>query len=155
MRPRITKIRIIWPSTHQWTIDRKPHYNSINELVTTDHYWGFTLGYQCGCQFNWLKWTSSHQLRMRPFKPFWGWTKNTSSSFFSVSSLLKSFSLLLTSPHFVFIPSSKLEAGATIIRGQECLKREPPSSELRSTWKGSQHCQSLRVLEVGATIIKA
>jgi hypothetical protein len=53
--------------------------------------------------------------------------------FFSVSSLLKSFSLRLTSPHFVFTPSSKLEAGATIIRGQECLKREPPSSELRST----------------------
>jgi hypothetical protein len=41
--------------------------------------------------FAWLKWPSTyqwagvnqqppmHQLRMRPFKPFWGWIKNTSS----------------------------------------------------------------------------
>ncbi len=58
-----------------------------------------------------------HQFRMSPFKPFWGWTKNTSSSaahgFFSPSFQPQNFPLLPTSPflphslHFPFTPSPK------------------------------------------------
>ncbi len=62
----------------------------------------------------------AQQFRMRPFKLFWGWTKNTSSpawSFGFFQSLLcpKAFpsylpppSYLPTSPHFALTPSSKL-----------------------------------------------
>ncbi len=81
-----------------------------------------------------------HQLRMRPFKPFWGWTKNTSSPtqsfwFFSTSSLPESFSLLptsllLTSP---LLPPS-LHFALT------------PSLEFGNTWNGSQD----NALELGA-----
>ncbi len=49
------------------------------ETLNQDNYW----------KQNWpsyhptlagLEWTSSHQFKMRPFKLFWGWTENTSSS---------------------------------------------------------------------------
>ncbi len=55
-----------------------------------------------------------HQFRMRPFKPFWEWTKNTSSPaqgfwFFQPLLCPKVFpSYLPTSPHFALTPSSKL-----------------------------------------------
>jgi len=49
-----------------------------------------------------LEWTSSHQVRLTPFKPFWGWTKNTSSSpaqgFFSPLLCLKIFPSYLLPP---------------------------------------------------------
>jgi len=37
--------------------------------------------------------------------------------------------------------------GATIIRTQECLKRDPPSLELMNTWRRTHHHQSLGALE--------
>ncbi len=43
-----------------------------------------------------------HHFRMRPFKPIWGWTKNTSSSpaqGFFITSLPQNFPLLPTPPH--------------------------------------------------------
>jgi hypothetical protein len=65
-----------------------------------------------------------HQFRMRPFKPFWVWTKNTSSclaqGFFSplfcpkifpsylLPPLLPTSALLPPSPHFLLTPSPKL-----------------------------------------------
>jgi hypothetical protein len=59
-----------------------------------------------------------HQFRMRLFKPFWGWTKNTSSSpaqgFFSPLLCPRIFPSYLPppylppSPHFLLTPSPKL-----------------------------------------------
>jgi hypothetical protein len=55
-----------------------------------------------------------HQFRMRPFKPLWGWTKNTSSSleqgFFSPLLCSKFFPSYLPPPllsHFSLTPSGE------------------------------------------------
>jgi hypothetical protein len=49
-----------------------------------------------------------HQFRMRPFKPFWGWTKNTSSSpaqgFFSPLLCPKIFPSYLLPPPPTYLP---------------------------------------------------
>jgi hypothetical protein len=121
-----------------------------------------------------------HQLRMRPFKPFWDEPKTHPPlpkvfGFFSLFSTPKFF--LPTYLPFTYLPPSHLpppsylphlilhslhcqssralEVGTTIVRALECLKGEPPLSKLGSAWSGNHHCQSSRVLKVGATIIKA
>ncbi len=65
----------------------------------------------------WNEPAAMHQFRMRPFKPFWGWTKNTSSPaqgfwFFQPLLCPKVFPTYLpTSSHFALTPSPKLGIG--------------------------------------------
>jgi len=94
-----------------------------------------------------------HQLRMRQFKPFWGWTKNPSSSpaqgFFSPllfpkilpsylpPPLLPTSPLLPPSPHFLFTPSQEFNTAPKLEPHELCDTRLEEGGELNivGTWR--------------------
>jgi hypothetical protein len=106
----------------------------------------------------WLEWTSGHQCTS------WGWGRLSRFGDEPKThplSLPRDFSASFSAPEFsppTYLPPLTYLTSFcahSIVKAQERLKREPPSSQFESTWSGSHHRQSSGALEVGATIAKA
>jgi len=94
---------------HSWIFHKTPLRSTIKRSQLPPHHKKLLLTIyhiiSTWARMNQQPWV--HQLRMKPFKPFWGWTKNTSSSpaqgFFSPLHCFKIFPSYLPPP---FLPPS-------------------------------------------------